>query len=88
MLGHVLVHILGLDLEEQRVCICIESKRISNDQELIQSDPTSCPQNQNGKQLNTETDSSLQKALAVNRMNSPFRDRWSFNYLKFTKICH
>ena len=27
----------------------IESKKISNDQELIQSDPTSCPQNQKGK---------------------------------------
>ena len=26
----------------------LESKKISNDQELIQSDPTSCPQNQNG----------------------------------------
>ena len=26
----------------------IESKMISNDQELIQSDPTSCPQNQKG----------------------------------------
>ena len=25
-----------------------ESKKISNDQELIQSDPTSCPQNQKG----------------------------------------
>ena len=24
----------------------IKSKKISNDQELIQSDPTSCPQNQ------------------------------------------
>ena len=24
-----------------------QSKRISNDQELMQSDPTSCPQNQN-----------------------------------------
>ena len=24
MLGHVLVHILGLELEEQGVCICIE----------------------------------------------------------------
>ena len=29
-------------------CDTIESKKISNDQELIQSDPTSCPQNQNG----------------------------------------
>ena len=27
---------------------CLESKKISNDQELIQSDPTSCPQNQKG----------------------------------------
>ena len=26
-----------------------KSKKISNDQELIQSDPTSCPQNQKGK---------------------------------------
>ena len=26
----------------------LESKKISNDQELIQSDPTSCPQNQKG----------------------------------------
>ena len=25
-----------------------DSKKISNDQELIQSDPTSCPQNQKG----------------------------------------
>ena len=25
-----------------------QSKKISNDQELIQSDPTSCPQNQRG----------------------------------------
>ena len=25
-----------------------ESKKISNDQELIQSDPISCPQNQKG----------------------------------------
>ena len=27
---------------------CMKSKKISNDQELIQSDPTSCPQNQKG----------------------------------------
>ena len=26
----------------------LQSKMISNDQELIQSDPTSCPQNQKG----------------------------------------
>ena len=30
-------------------CLCmLENKKISNDQELIQSDPTSCPQNQKG----------------------------------------
>ena len=26
----------------------LESKKISNDQELVQSDPISCPQNQKG----------------------------------------
>ena len=26
----------------------LQSKKISNDQEVIQSDPTSCPQNQKG----------------------------------------
>ena len=29
-----------------RIYIYMESKKISNDQELIQSDPISCPQNQ------------------------------------------
>ena len=28
--------------------MCLKSKKISNDQELIQSDPISCPQNQKG----------------------------------------
>ena len=28
--------------------LIMQSKKISNDQELIQSDPTSCPQNQKG----------------------------------------
>ena len=28
--------------------IALDSKKISNDQELIQSDPISCPQNQKG----------------------------------------
>ena len=34
----------------QNTCseIAIKRKTISNDQELIQSDPTSCPQNQKG----------------------------------------
>ena len=33
----------------------------------------------------SQTDSSLRKALVVNRMNSSFPNRWSFSYLKFTK---
>ena len=33
----------------------------------------------------TKIDGSLRKALAVNRMNSSFPNRWSFSYLKFTK---
>ena len=33
--------------ETQRL-ISLKSKKISNDQELIQSDPISCPQNQKG----------------------------------------
>ena len=36
-------HSGGVMMEEFR-----ESKKISNDQELIQSDPISCPQNQKG----------------------------------------
>ena len=31
-----------------KISVPIESKKISNDQELIQSDPTPCPQNQKG----------------------------------------
>ena len=32
-----------------------------------------------------DPDGSLRNALAVNRMNSSFPNRWSFSYLKFTK---
>ena len=32
----------------QNKSFCKQSKKISNDLELIQSDPTSCPQNQKG----------------------------------------
>ena len=35
--------------EKQKFCFDLtQSKKISNDQELIQSDPISCPQNQKG----------------------------------------
>ena len=57
----------------------MQSKKISNDQELIQSDPIPYPA------LKTKIDDSLRKALAANRMNSSFPNRWSFSYLKFTK---
>ena len=33
------------------VNVCLKSKKISNDQELIQSDPKSCPQNQKGNNV-------------------------------------
>ena len=36
----------GEEIDDFRVSI--QSKKISNDQELIQSDPISCPQNQKG----------------------------------------
>ena len=38
----------GVDSDLGRVIRREQSKKISNDQELIQSDPTSCPQNQKG----------------------------------------
>ena len=34
-----------LQINDEKI---IQSKKISNDQELIQSDPISCPQNQKG----------------------------------------
>ena len=37
-----------MSLSAEKDAEIIESKRISNDQELIQSDPTTCPQNQKG----------------------------------------
>ena len=34
--------------KNSHIFLKLQSKKISNDQELIQSDPTSCPQNQKG----------------------------------------
>ena len=42
---HPIVSGILVDTEEN---LGLPSKRISNDQELIQSDPISCPQNQKG----------------------------------------
>ena len=38
----------SLDSLPTRCVLMMKSKKISNDQELIQSDPISCPQNQKG----------------------------------------
>ena len=37
---------IGLDSYSRQVFNYLESKKISNDQKLIQSNPISCPQNQ------------------------------------------
>ena len=39
---------IGTKCEDLSTVKVLQSKKISNDQELIQSDPTSCPQNQKG----------------------------------------
>ena len=44
---------LSFDKRKPKMCMCrafryVKSKKVSNDQELIQSDPISCPQNQKG----------------------------------------
>ena len=44
-----IAQIYDLLLPEKLQLRFLKSKKISNDQELIQSDPTSCPQNQKGK---------------------------------------
>ena len=64
----------NMKLENKPLVVCMmKCKKISNDQELIQSDPISCPSKPKGKKLNTLTDNSLRKARAVNRMNSSSR---------------
>ena len=42
----LLIH--NLELFKNFYDLLVQSKKISNDQELIQSDPISCPQNQKG----------------------------------------
>ena len=42
------INIESLSAVHVKQCTVKESKKISNDQELIQSDPTYCPQNQKG----------------------------------------
>ena len=60
-----------------------KSKKISNDQELIQSDPISGLKTKREitKYINWQQ---FTKACAVNRMNSSFSDRWSFSYLNMS----
>ena len=50
-LNGISLHSLGFELFKKVLLVALGiwvSKKISNDQELIQSDPTSCPQNQKG----------------------------------------
>ena len=77
----ILLHHL---LQEYLVERDIKSKKISNDQELIQSDPTSCPKTKreitkyiNWRQFMKGTRGKPNEQLLPNR--------WSFSYLKFTK---
>ena len=44
----IVFRVLLVFLEEKKNSPFFQSKKISNDQELIQSDPISCPQNQKG----------------------------------------
>ena len=44
----VVIHTPPLSNKRFEANLQRQSKKISNDQELIQSDPTSCPQNQKG----------------------------------------
>ena len=46
-LNDISLHSVGFELFK-KVLLVRKSKKISNDQELIQSDPISCPQNQKG----------------------------------------
>ena len=46
--GTLKVYIPHKKKPRRKVYLYQKSKKISNDQELIQSDPTSCPQNQKG----------------------------------------
>ena len=44
----IIIALIGLVAALSSAIYSIQSKKISNDQELIQSDPISCPQNQKG----------------------------------------
>ena len=44
-------HLLFMIVHEKYIFYFLQGKKISNDQELIQSDPTSCPKNQKGNNL-------------------------------------
>ena len=57
-----------------------ESKTISLDQRLIQSNPISRLQNQKGKKHTRNTDKSSRKTRMISRISSSFPNRWSFSY--------
>ena len=68
-------------------CVKDQSKKISNDQELIQSDPISCPQTKREitKYINWQQ---FMKGTLGKPNEQFFLDRWPFSCLNLTKICH
>ena len=46
---YLIIMYIFIDLIASQIIFPSQSKKISNDQELIQSDAISCPQNQKGK---------------------------------------
>ena len=61
--------------EEQLTTYSFLSKKISNDQELIKSDPTSCPQNQKGNNFKT----------AINKYLSSMNKKLYLCFVDFSK---
>ena len=70
------------EADDSVVLAQLQSKKISNDQELIQSDPISCPQNQ--KEI-TKYINWLQFTKGTRGKQNEQLFPKSFSYLKFTK---
>ena len=55
-------------------------KKIGNDQELVQLNPTSHSQNKMERNTHTKINKHSRQTGMVNRMNSSFPNRWLFSY--------
>ena len=58
----------------------VGNKQKGNDQELTQSHPISPLNTKRERRTHTEFDKHSQKTSTVNRLNSSFKNRWSFSY--------